>query len=191
MTDHRAALEKAVRQAAANAAKAYLNANPDAHGIKVRSDIAAYKPRPREVQALPRAAVALFLTEPGSVQLSNAELSQRLSKGLPGKVPPNIFTEQLTVAKKREIAEILKMRNVAIDLDRFDTVSKIKGALKGLHNAASSSRAATVEVAFTDDALVIDGRSHPIHLNGNQRRVHAGSFKLNVAGLQTLLLPGE
>lgn len=61
MTDHRAALEKAVRKAAADAAKAYKNANPDAHGLKVRTDIAAYKPRPKEVQALPKAAIALFL----------------------------------------------------------------------------------------------------------------------------------
>lgn len=191
MTDHRAALEKAVRQAAADAAKAYKNANPDAQGFKVRSDIAAYKPRPKEVQALPKAAVALFLSEPSSVEMSNAELTKRVSMGLPGKVPSNIFTEQLTAAKKREIAEVLTMRNIAIDLDRFDTVSKIKGALKGHHNAASSGDAATVEVAFTDEALVINGRSHPIHQNGNQRRVHAGSSKLNVAGLRTLLLPGD
>ena len=191
MIDHRAALQKAVRQAAAHAAKAYKNAHPDAQGLKVRSDIAAYKPRPREVQALPRAAVALFLTEPDTVELSNAELSQRVSKGVPGKVPPNIFTEQLTAAKKREIAEVLKIRNIVIDLDRFNTVSKIKGALKGHHDATLSSEAATVEVAFTDHALVINGRSHPIHQNGNQQRVHAGSSKLNVAGLRTLLLPGD
>ncbi len=191
MTDHRTALEKTVRLAVADAAKAYKNANPDAQGLKVRADIAAYKPRPREVQALPRAAVAMFLNEPSSVELSNAELAQKMSKGLPGKVPSNIFTERLTAAKKREIDGLLKTRNIAIDLDRFDTVSKIKGALKGRHCTASSSQFAKVEVAFTDDALVIDGKSHPIHQSGNQRRVHAGSFMLNVVGLRTLLLPGK
>ena len=191
MTDHRAAMEKVARKAAADAAKAYKNSNPDAQGLKLRADIAAYRPRPREVQALPRAAVALFLNEPHSVALSNAELATQLSKGLPNKVPSNIFTERLTAAKKREISELLAMRNISIDLDRFDTVSKIKSAMKGRHKAATSSQSATVEVAFTDDTLVINGRSHPIQQSGKQRRVHAGQFMLNVAGLRTLLLPRE
>ena len=123
------------------------------------------------------------------MELTNAELTKRLNKGLPTMVPSNIFTEQLTAAKKREIDGLFKMKNIIIDLERLDTVSKIKGALKGHYKAASSSDAATVEVAFTDEALVINGKSHPIHQNGNQRRVHAGSTKLNVAGLRTLLLP--
>ncbi len=189
MTDHRVAMQKAARQAAKDAVKAYKNANPDAQGFNVRADIAAFKPRPREIQGLPRAAVALFLSEPGSVELSNAALATRLGQGLPGKVPKNIFTERLTPAKKRAISELLKQRNVVIDLARYDTVSKIKGALKSYNNSVSSSQSATVEVSFTDHALVVNGRSHPIHQNGKHQRVHAGSSLLNVDGLRALLLP--
>ncbi len=81
------------------------------------------------------------------------------------------------------------MKGIELDLTRYNSLSKIKKALKGHYSGKEAEDAVTISVAFTANAVVIDGRKHPIQQTGKYRRIHAGRAMVNVDGLRVLLLP--
>lgn len=50
MTDHRKGLAAAVRKGGTEAERAYKSQHADAEGLRMRADIAAFKPRPKAMR---------------------------------------------------------------------------------------------------------------------------------------------
>lgn len=189
-TDHQKALSAAIHDAISKAVRDYKNLNPEARRIGVIRNIATFKRRPKEFSGFRVKAVALFLSEPDTLKLTNAVLAARLSVGMPGyKAPANVLTEKLRPKDKAHIAEMLAQRGIKIDLERANTPSKIKDALRALRTGKGASHEFRGRIAFTLDAVIVDNKRHPIHLNGRYPRIHAGKAMLNVDGLKALLIP--
>jgi len=188
MTDHRKALRDAASQAARQAERVYKAENPGAAGLKVRADVAAYKPRAKEVRDAPIKAVYLFLDDRSYLEKSNAVIAAAISRDIGRRVPPNILTERLSAKQLARIEEALKARKVKLDLAVCNTASKIKKALKGKLRAKAATVRCSVVVTFSDDAVTVGNESYPIQRASGVPRIHVGkSSKLNVDVLRRFL----
>jgi hypothetical protein len=182
-------MEAAIQAAAAKAERDYRSLNPEARSIGVVRNIAAFKRRPKEFSGFRSRAVALFLSEPETVKLSNAAIAARLSEGIPGfTAPANLLTEGIRRSDKQRIGAMLQQRSICIDLARYNTPSKIKLALAAHYAGRTASEEFVGRVAFTVDAVIVEGKRFPIQ-RGKYQRIHAGNAMLNVDGLKALLIP--
>jgi hypothetical protein len=185
--DHKRGLAAAGRKAADAAERLYKHENPDASSLKTLQKIAVYKPRPKGFAGHAARAVRLFLGDKSYLEKSNAEMAAILSADFPGFVAPsNLLTERLSAIDKRKIRPLLVERGIRLKLDQANSVSKIKKALIGINEAEAAAATFTGKVAFTDDAVVIGTRRHPI-VSGKYPRIHVGGAMLNVEGLKALL----
>jgi hypothetical protein len=187
MTDHRKGLAAAMHEGANSAAGRYKNMNPEAARIAVKVNAATFKPRPKEFRGYEVRAVALFLSDRASLDLSNKELATRLSADMPGySAPANLLTDRLKPAVKVRIRQMLDDRAIRLSRDHLTTLSKIKRALRAHFNGEAGSISFTGQVTFTETAVIVGEKSYPIQ-KGKHRRIHVGEAKLNVDGLQALL----
>jgi hypothetical protein len=188
MENHRQALAAEAGRAAFAAAARYKAENPEANRLKIKATIAAYKPRNRELRKAPVKAVVMFLNEPATLKLSNADLAARLRVEVGERVPPNMLTERLTDQQTRQVQELLSLRKIDLDLATNDTASKIKLALRTRTTTAKADRKFVGSVSFTDGAVTIGDRSFPVRMENGLARVRVGKHKINLASLQALLL---
>lgn len=189
-TNHQKALAAVVNAAISKAVRDYKNINPEARSIGLIRNVATYRRRPKEFTGFRVRAVALFLAEPHMATATNAEVASRLSEGMPGyKAPPNVLTEKLTPTDKARIGAMFDQRSIVIDLKRANTTSKVKLALAALYSGEGASNQFRGDIAITEDAVIVCGKRHPIHINSGHARIHAGGAKLNVEGLKALLFP--
>ena len=187
MSDYKAGLRAAVNRGARAAEREYKTRNPEAAGLRVKSAIATYKPRSKEVRDLGVRAVALFLYEPETRGLSNAALALKLGQLVGAKVPANILTERFSDRQIGLVEEHLKLSGVSLDLATHHTASKIKIALNAIGKSASAHLKCTVTVTFADDVVTVGDRAYRIQRGGGTPRIHVGAKKLNVDVLKALL----
>lgn len=170
--------------------RSYKAQNPGAASVALIANIGAYKKRPRDFAGYETRAVALFLTERESVDMSNAVIAARLSRDVPGyEAPANILTAKLKVRPKRDIQAILQTRGITLRQEQLTSLSKIKRALRAVYQGKADSLSFDGTIIFTPDAVIVSERSYPIQTQGKHRRIHAGKAMLNVDGLKALLNP--
>ena len=187
MTDHRKAMGAAAREGALQRVEQYKADNPEAQSLRLRAEIAAYKPRSREAREAPVRAVYMMLTEPGFLAKSNAVMAAELGRELGVKLPANVLTEKLAPKQAAKIGEMLRPRKIDLDLGVCDTPSKIKKALRSRGKADAAPIRYAVEVAFSADSVTVGVQTYPIQRGGGVARIHVGRGKLNVAALHQLL----
>lgn len=188
MTDHRKGLREATSQGARQAARNYVAENPGAQGLRVKTAVAAYKPRSKEIRNAGVKAVYMLLSDRSNLTKSNAAIAAEIGRDLGVKVPANILTERLKAKQLASIKELFDHRKVKLDLAVYDTPSKIKKALKGRGKATEADARCVVEVAFSNDAVTVGNRTYPIQRGDGVPRIHVGkSSKLNVEVLKRLL----
>lgn len=187
MTDHRKGIREAGQAGALRAVKAYQAQNPEASVLRVKTEVNAYKPRPKEVRDLPVNAVGLFLRDPASLQKSNAAIADELGREVGRKVPANILTEKLGKRQAAAIKELLTLRNVDLDLVTHCTPSKIKKALLGVGAAQKAGSRFHGEVTFSEEAVTVGERRYPIQRGKGVPRIEVGRSKINVEVLHRLL----
>ena len=182
-------MEAAIRAAATKAERDYRSLNPEARNVGVVRNIAAFKRRPKEFNGFRSRVVALFLSEPETVKLSNVALAARLSEGVPGfTAPANVMTEELRPIDKQRVEGMLRQKGISLDLGRDNTPSKIKLALAAYYAGTAPEQKFVGTVAFSEDNVIVNDKRYPIQA-GKYRRIHAGNAMLNVDGLKALLIP--
>ncbi len=174
-------------EAAKKAEREYKAKHPEAQRLRVKADVAAYKPRSKEVRDVPVKAVSMFLSDPATIHLSNASLAQKLGTHVAAKLPANILTERFSPKQKERVAELLRLRRVSLDLDVHYSPSKVKLALKANDSAEEAHQKVVVEITFTDDVVTVGDRAYPIQRGSGVRRIHVGKSKLNVDVLKALV----
>jgi hypothetical protein len=190
MTDHKKGLAAAARQAARAGAQLYKARNPDAALLYLRADMAAVRPRPKQMRNAAVRAVRLFLGDRTYLALSNEKLAAHLSADLPGySAPPNLLTERFSPAEKTEVAGLLAAKGIKLDVGKLNTPSKIKAALRAHHAGVEPEAKATCTVAITPSSVIVNGRAYPISGEGRLQRIQVGKGKLNLATLRELLCP--
>ncbi|UAK25752.1 hypothetical protein [Sphingomonas nostoxanthinifaciens] len=188
--DYRKELAAAYHKGGRQAVKEYKSQHPGASTVTVLASVAAVKRRPKDFAGYERRAVALFLTERDSVDLSNAALAAKLSADVPGyNAAPSLLTAPLGARARRAVREILEPRGFRLVDAQVRTLSKVKLALRALYAGEAEKLSFNGKIVFTEDAVIVGGRRHPIQTSGGHRRVHAGKFMLNVDGLKALLSP--
>jgi hypothetical protein len=191
MTDHRRGLVAGGREALKRFERSYKAENPGADHLRLVQKIAAYKPRPEGFADHSARAVSLFLGDKSNVKKTNAQIAEFLCANFPGySAPPSILTEPLTEIDRRKIRVLLAERGYKIDLDKFNTASKVKGALAAIYSGTTASHCVQPKVTFSADAITVGKKRYPIQNNGKVQRIHVGSAMLNVNGLKALLAPG-
>jgi len=192
MTDHKKAMAAEARAAVRRAEQKYKLANPDAERLRLRADVAAYRPRPKAMRSLRVRAAGLLIGDRHYLNSTNAAIATFLSADEPGySAPPNLLTESFTATEKTQVARMLAERGVAIDLARIDSPSKLKKALKARLKSGASTDCVAAEIAFTDDSVIVNGRSYPINGEGRLARIQVGKGKLNVHTLGELFRRSE
>lgn len=188
--DHRGRLAAASRKGAKDAAANYQSLHPEAAKFRLRADIAATEPRPKEMRGYAVRAIRLFLGDRSYLAMSNAALATHLSANIPGyKAPANLLTERFSPGDKAKVVALLKERGIVMNWAKLDSPSKIKTALIAFNKGVAAVERATVRVAFTADSVVINDRAYPMNGQGRLQRIQIGGGKLNVATLRALLCP--
>lgn len=187
MTDHKKPLAAAAAMGLHAAVREYQAQHPDAARLKINATVIAYKARTKEERRTALRAVAMFLSSPASLKMSNAEIVQRLVRDFGIRVPPNILTEKLKRHQLSDIKSLLQSKGFDLDLSVLNTPSKIKGALKAGSAASKAPIVFKGTVCFTDAAIIVGDRAFPIRSDNGKSRIRVGEHKVSLAALREML----
>ncbi|GEM_PF-3389433 len=98
------------------------------------------------------------------------------------------MTERLTASQKRKIEAVLGQWELQLDLGKFNTISKIKGALRAHFSAEQSVQKFSGTIHFTDDAVIVNAKRRAIQKTDKGPRIHVGKQWMHVDRLKALLL---
>lgn len=184
----RAQLEREALRAAQNGVARFKEQNPEAAGLSVKLDAFAFKRRPKELQNAAARAVGRFVWDKPSVHLSNRELVARFQEDVVRyKVPPSLLTAPFTKVDRRNVAKVLADGGITLDLNKHNTASKVKRALKAMYAETDAERAVTVKVTFSEDFVTVGTKPYKISRSGAHPRIQVEGGKLNVVALKALL----
>jgi len=190
MNDKLNDLVKAAYKGAAQSIELFKVKNPEVSGVTVKTTVFATKRRPKEM-AKARVRLANLLIFGGEhLNKSNAELAAHICTGIPGYVAPaNLATEKFTASEKKAVKAMLSQKRMSIDLDRHNSPSKLKLAIRAIKSGSKPTVQFNALVSFSDEAVIVGTRRFPIQSDRNMRRIHVGKAMLNVDALIALLSP--
>ncbi|WP_420143958.1 hypothetical protein [Sphingobium sp.] len=181
--DHGAELRRRVVEAIKAVEQEYRASNPGAAAYGLSSEIRSYVKRPRSFSGYAHQMVDLFLAEPSTLRWSNERLASSVERSTGFKAPKSLLTERLTAAQKRKVEAVLGQRAISLDLKKYNTMSKIKGALLANFSSSDAKLRFTGSIAITDDAVIVNGKRRAIQ-RAKVNRIHVGKRHwLNVDAL--------
>lgn len=155
---HQERMQAAIRDAAQMAEKAYRNQNPQAGGLKTKSEIRVYLKRPKGFSGYPSRMVYGMLNSPIALREPNKAFIERLQAQYPNyRVPIGLMSYPVPPKELERISKLLKASGRNINLKLNNTLSKIKLALRAKDTVASTQRTYNLQLAFGDKSVVANG----------------------------------
>lgn len=155
---HQERMQAAIRDAARLAEIAYRAANPQAGGLKTKSEIRVYLKRPKGFSGYPSRQVEVMLNSRIALRQPNKDFVERLQAKYPTyRVPAGLMSYPVPPRELERISKLLKAGGRNIDLKANNTLSKIKLALRAKDTVSSTQRNYSLELAFGHQAVVANG----------------------------------
>jgi hypothetical protein len=163
--------------------------NPEAAGLSATATVRVFTKRPKGFENFERDVVQLMLLGDRFLSMSNADLAAHMSGKYEGfVVSPSAFYSPLKPWAKKGIGALLSQFDKRIDLSGKPTLSSIKKVLRGDQATKKPRRDYDARFSFTDDHVVVNGRSHRITVTKQgYRRFRVGEQWLPVETLEALL----
>lgn len=181
--DHGAELRRLVAEAGKAAEQEYRATNPGAAAYGLSAEIHSYVKRPRSFSSYAHQMVDHFLADPSMLRWSNEKLALSVGRMMGFKAPKSLLTERLTAAQKKKVEAVLGRRAISLDLKKYNTMSKIKGALLAHLSGSDAKLRFTGSIAVTDDAVIVNDKRRAIQ-KAKVNRIHVGKrYWLNVDAL--------
>ncbi len=155
---HQELMQKAIRDAARLAEIAYREANPQAGGLKTKSEIRVYLKRPKGFSGYPSRLVAVMLNSRVALRQPNKDFVEGLQAQYPTyRVPIGLMSYPVPPMELERISKLLKAGGRNIDLKANNTLSKIKLALRAKDSVSSTQRTYKLHLAFGHQTVVVNG----------------------------------
>lgn len=155
---HQERMQAVIRDAARLAELAYREANPQAGGLKTKSEIRVYLKRPKGFSGHPSRLVEVMLSSRIALREPNKAFVERLQARYPTyRVPIGLMSYPVPPRELERISKLLKAGGRDIDLKLNNTLSKIKLALRAKDITASTQRTYNLQLAFGNKSVVANG----------------------------------
>lgn len=169
----------------------WLAKHPDGANLSATTEVRVSPKRPPGFgRREPLLIVQSMVSDPDYRRLSNEQIVNRLREKYPNHIISNSFMYAPLRHQKKAVKEMLAHSGIRIDLDRYNTLSKIKGALNAggeVNEAGEAMRAFSVRIIFTEKAVIVGDRSYSIvEQKGAPRRIRVGKAWINSANLERL-----
>lgn len=184
-----AAEQREAKKAVATFLKSYLQGRPGTSGLSGNADVRLYPKRPPGFERHVAQVVGGLLASADYRSWTNARIVEGIQKRYPNyAVPKGLLDRKIPSYHLTRIRGMLGANGTPLDLKVYDTLSKIKGALRGRAAASKATKTVDVTVAFTDEALIVGDRKYKIVTDKNgYRRIKVGDQKLRCDVLEALL----
>ena len=157
---HRLGLELAMNEASQIAEAEYRSKHTASAGLSVFSNIKVYYQRPKGFAKMPVTVVSTFLQSQHYLSQTNDVIVANLSnKWAPFPVSKNAMSKEFTKTQSKAIQTVLESAGKSIDVTKFNTLTKVKKALRAHQLGANTGRRYQAEVIFSDTAVTIGGRA--------------------------------
>jgi hypothetical protein len=185
----RRALQKEADAEVAEFLKGFIARRADAVGMGAAAQVRFYKKRPKGFSRAPVQVVDALIASAAYRAKTNAQIVEGVQARFPGfEVDAQFLDRPLPPYLRREISGMLGRNGTPLDLKTYDTLSKIKKALRGNTLRRTSNRAFTATITFAAEAVVVGERAYKIvtDAKGYQRITVAGQ-KMRVDVLEALI----
>lgn len=179
-----AAINRAVRHAEAK----YREEHPQAGALKTTGQVRVYRKPPKGFYQHQVRIVELLLESRLALEEPNSAFVTRMQSTFsPFVVPGNIMTRPLSRGLLTRIKSVLEKRGIVLDLQRCNSLSKIKLALRARAAGAEQSANYTLNLAFTPNEVIVGDKRFPIHRHSaGYLRIKVGEQRLRVDVLEEL-----
>jgi hypothetical protein len=185
----RRALQQEADKEVAEFLKAYIARTPGAEGMGATATVRVYKRRPKGFSRVPIQVVDALIASAAYRAKTNAQIVEGIQGRFPNfEVDEQFLDRPLPSYLRKEIAGMLGRSGTPLDLKTYDTLSKIKGALRGSALRRTTNRAFSVTVTFAADAVVVGDRAYKVITDAKgYRRINVAGQKLRVDVLEALV----
>jgi hypothetical protein len=189
--DHRKEMNRVGAEAARKAIKAYAAANPEASRMKAVVQVNAYRARPKGFSDWPVKLIGLLIRNPAVAAKPNAYFAAWLGERYDGyPVSEALLYKALSPTQRVAIDKALGDAALPGRTKAGDTFSVIRQRWPSIRGLSEGVRTGLVEVTFTDESVVIGGKSYTVD-QGQYRRIRQGGSWVRVDVLERLLLGQE
>lgn len=188
MAEHRKGMAAAIRQAQRDAERRYREAHPEAGAISVKADLFVYAKRPKGFSAHPTLVAEWFAVSREALRETNSATVARLrNRFAPYPVPDNLLTRPLAPKALDQVGKVLALHGKSVDLKVNNTLSKIRGALRGKASAQAGDASYDVQMTFAPGVVVVGGIEYPVQTTSTgYRRIRVGRDWLRCDVLEAL-----
>ena len=181
--------QREAKKAVAAFLKSYLNGRPGASGLSGLAEVRLYPKRPPGFERYVIQVVDNLIASRDYRSQTNARIVEGIQSRHPNyAVPKGLLDRKIAPYHRKAIRGMLGSNGTPLDLKIYDTLSKIKGALKGKAIAIKATKAVHVRIAFTDAAVVVGDRSYKIVTDKQgYRRIKIGGQQLRCDVLAELV----
>lgn len=185
----RKALEKDAEKEVFDFLKGFIERTPGAAGLGATAKVRVYKKRPKGFSREPIIVLDGLIGIAAYRAWTNARIVQSIQSRYPGfEVDEQFMDRPLPTYLRKEISGMLGRNETPLDLKTYDTLSKIKRALRGNELRRSTNRTFSVTISFAADAVVVGETAHTIFTDAKgYRRITVGGQKLRVDVLEALV----
>jgi hypothetical protein len=169
--------------------KGYIARTPGAEGLGATAQVRVYKRRPKGFSREPIMVVDGLIAIAAYRKRTNAQIVASIQARYPGyEVDKQFMDRPIPPYLRKTIAGMLGRNETPLDLKTYDTLSKIKRALRGNELRRSTNRTFSVTISFAADAVVVGETAHTIFTDAKgYRRITVGGQKLRVDVLEALV----
>ena len=170
---------------------AFLAEQSDGHllSVSVKAHVNGKRP-PRFLHEM-KLMVQSMIISAEYRELTNSQIMAKLRTRFPNAaLSDSIMCAPFKAYQKTAISSMLTSFGKHVDLNRNNTLSKVKAALKGdeAFSRAQSQRVFDVRFSFSEDEVVIGDKFHKITIAiGGLRRIRVGNQWINAKTLEKLI----
>ena len=160
MKHHLLGLKLAINEAVKLAEAEYRSKHTACGGLSVFPDIKVYRTKPTGFAKMPVTVVSMFLQSQQYLSQTNDVIVANLSNTwAPFPVSKNAMSKEFTKTQSTAIQKALESAGKSVDVAKFNTLTKVKKALRAHQLGANTGRRYQAEVIFSDTAVTIGGRA--------------------------------
>ena len=162
--------------------RGYMEQRPEANGLSATAKVRLYSKRPKGFSREPIRVVDGLIASVAYRGRTNAQIVAGIQARYPGYEVDEQFMERpIPAYLLPEISRMLGANGTRLDLKIYDTLSKIKRALRGDALRRSTDQTFSVTISFADNAVVVDGQARTVFTDAKgYRRIKVGGQQLRV-----------
>lgn len=163
---HRKQLNAAIKLVTENIVRSYRANNPTANDLSTMVATRVYAKRPKGFSSYYHTVVVAMLASSEALRQSNALYIADLQAQYPTYViPKGLMSRPIPAKAKAKLVQLVKASGRSIPSTSYDSLSKIKLALRGSDVQALGARSYRPSFIFGDDEVSINGKPMTIFRN--------------------------